>query len=54
MQDDLRDFLSHLAGAVALSLVPVVLAAFLTMPSTFHHHEDGHPVDPNAPAAHMT
>lgn len=54
MQTDLRDFLSRLAGAVALSLVPVVLIAFLTMPSTFHHHAANHPIDPNAPTEHMT
>lgn len=54
MQTDLRDFLSRLAGAVALSLVPVVLIAFLTMPSTFHYHAANHSIDPNAAAEHMT
>ena len=54
MQIDLHEFLSRLAGAVALSLVPVLLIAFLTMPSTFHHHAANQPVDPNAPVAHMT
>jgi len=54
MQADLREFLSRLAGAVALSLVPVVLMAFLTLPSTFHHHAANHRIDPNAPAEHMT
>lgn len=54
MQTDLREFLSRLAGAVAMSLVPVVLTAFLTMPSTFHPHAASHPFDPNAPTEHMT
>lgn len=54
MQTDLREFLSRLAGAVALSLVPVVLTAFLTMPPTFHHHAANQPIDPNASVEHMT
>jgi hypothetical protein len=54
MQTDLHDFLAHLAGAVAMTLLPVVLTAFLSMPSTLHRHAADHPTDPNAPAAHMT
>jgi hypothetical protein len=54
MHTDLHEFLSRLAGAVAMSLVPVVLAAFLTMPSTLHRHASDLPIDPNAPVAHMT
>jgi hypothetical protein len=54
MQSDLHDFLSRLAGAVALALVPVALTAFLTMPSTFHHQAASHPIDSNAPVEHMT
>ena len=38
MQIDLQQFLSRLAGAVVLSLVPVVITTFTTMPSAFHHH----------------
>jgi len=54
MQTDLHEFLSRLTGAVAMTLVPVVLVAFLTMPSTLHRHADGHAIDPNAPVVHMT
>lgn len=54
LQTDLHEFLSRLAGAVALSLAPVVLTALLVMPSTFHHHAANQPIDPNAPVAHMT
>lgn len=54
MQTDLREFLSRLAGAIALSLLPVVLTAFLTMPSSLHRHAADQPIEPNAPVAHMT
>jgi hypothetical protein len=54
MQADLFEFLSRIAGAVALSLLPVVLTAFLTMPSSLHRHAADQAIDPNAPVAHMT
>jgi hypothetical protein len=54
MQTDLHEFLSRLGGAVVMALVPVVLTAFLTMPSSLHRHTADHPAEPNAPVAHMT
>lgn len=54
MQTDLHDFLARLAGAVTMTLVPVVVIAFLTLPSTLHRPAVDHPVDRNAPLAHMT
>lgn len=54
MQVDLREFLSRLAGAVALTLLPVVFIALLSMPSSLHHHLGDQPNDRNAPFAHMT
>ena len=55
MHTELRSLLKRLAGAVALALalVPVVLATVLTVPSSLHHLAGNPPVDPNAPAAHM-
>jgi hypothetical protein len=54
MQADLHEFLRRLAGTVAMALVPVVLTAFLALPSTLHRHPGEPAADPNAPAAHMT
>jgi hypothetical protein len=38
MQTDLHDFLAHIARTVAMTLVPVALIAFVTMPASLHHH----------------
>ncbi len=54
MQVDLREFLSRLVGAVALTLLPVLLIAFVAMPASLHHHLGNQPADQNAPIAHMT
>jgi len=54
MQTELHDFLARLAGAVTMTLVPVVLIAFLTMPSSLHRPAADRPIDPNAPVMHMT
>ena len=54
MQIDLHLFMSRLAGAIALALVPVVLTAFLTMPAALHHLVGDPAIDPNAPLVHMT
>lgn len=54
MQDELRNFLARLAGSVAMTLVPVVLIAFLTMPYNLRRHPGEPPIDAGAPAAHMT
>lgn len=54
MNTDLREFLARLAGTVAITLVPVVLIAFLSMPLSLGRHP-GEPLPvANAPAAHMT
>ena len=36
--NELHNFLSRLAGTVAMTLVPVALIVFLTMPASLHHH----------------
>lgn len=54
MNADLRDFLARLAGAVAMSLVPVVLIAFLSMPLSLGRHPGESVIDAGVPAAHMT
>lgn len=54
MQTELREFLARLAGTVAMTLAPVALIAFLTMPSTLHRHTGDLAVDPHAPVGHMT
>jgi hypothetical protein len=38
MQTDLHGFLVRLGRTVVMSLVPVVLVAFVTMPASLHHH----------------
>ena len=47
-------FLARLAGAVAMTPIPVVLIVFLSMPSSLHHHLGNPSNDPNATVAHMT
>ena len=54
MQDDLHDFLARFAGAVVMTLVPVVLIAFLSMPLSLSRHPGEAPIDANAPVRHMT
>lgn len=54
MNADLRDFLARLAGTVAMTLVPAVLIAFLSMPLSLGHHPGEPPLDAGAPAANMT
>lgn len=54
MQHDLREFLSRLAGTVVITLVPVVLTVFITLPTSIHHHMDGHPSLASAHAVHMS
>lgn len=54
MHIELRHFLSHLGRTVAITLVPVVLVAFLSLPSALHHHVGDPPAESNAPLAHMT
>lgn len=54
MHADLHEFLARLAGAVAMTLVPVVFVAFVSMPLSLNRHPGELPVAANAPAAHMT
>lgn len=54
MNANLRNFLARLAGTVAMTLVPVVLIAFLSMPLSLGHHPGEPLLDAGAPAAHMT
>jgi len=34
--------------------IPAVLTAFVSMPSSLHHHVGSQPNDPKAPVAHMS
>lgn len=54
MNVDLRDFLACLAGTVAMTLVPVMIIAFLSMPLSLGHHTGEPLLDANAPSAHVT
>ena len=54
MNADLHAFLARLAGTVAMTLVPVVLIAFLSMPLSLGHHPGEPLLDAGAPVAHMT
>ena len=54
MQVDLHEFLSRLTGTVVMTLAPVVFIAFLSLPSSLHHHFGSDLIEPNAPVAHMT
>jgi hypothetical protein len=55
MHPELRHFLAHLAGAVTMGLVPVVLVAFLSMPLSLNRHPGEQAVATvGAPSAHMT
>jgi hypothetical protein len=54
MQADLHEFLARLAGTIAMTLVPVVLIAFVSIPLSLHRHPGDRPLDPNAPVVHMT
>jgi hypothetical protein len=54
MQTDLQDFLARLFRMIVMTLAPVALIAFVTMPASLHHHI-GTPVGVQAVApGHMT
>ncbi|WP_428420017.1 hypothetical protein [Methylibium sp.] len=54
MHTELRRFLSKLLGAIAITLVPVVVTAFISMPLNLNRHP-GEPVSPGLEAPrHMT
>jgi hypothetical protein len=54
MNAEFRGFLTRLAGAAAMTLGPVVLVAFLSMPLSLGHHPGESRLHAGAPAAHMT
>ncbi len=54
MQSHLREFVARVMGTVAMTLIPVMLIAFLTLPSSLHHHIGTQPYDATAHSAHMT
>lgn len=54
MQTELHQFLSRLAGTVAMTLVPVVLIAFMTLPMSLHHRVGGTQGTAIAAPQHMT
>lgn len=54
MQADLREFLSRFIGTVAMTLVPVVLVAFLSVPTSLGGHPGEPALERGAPVTHMT
>jgi hypothetical protein len=38
MQTDLHDFPSRIVGTIIMTLIPVLMVAFITMPASLHHH----------------
>ena len=54
MTNDLREFLAQYVGTVAMTLVPVVLIAFLSMPMSLNRHPGVLPSETDAPISHMT
>ena len=54
MTTDLHDFLTRIARTFLMALIPVALAAFVTLPASLHHHI-GDPAKVAQPAPqHMT
>lgn len=54
MHADLRDFLHRFTGTVVMTLVPVVLVTFLSVPVSLGRHPGDSAPDRGAPFAHMT
>lgn len=54
MQADLREFLSRFAGTVVMTLVPVVLIAFLSVPVSLGGHPGESTRNGDATFSHMT
>lgn len=54
MHHDLREFISRFVGTVVMTLVPVVLIAFMSMPLSLGRHPGEPAADLGAPIAHMT
>ena len=54
MQTDLHDFLVRITRTIAMTLVPVALIAFVTMPASLHHHIGTSVNVVEVPPQHMT
>lgn len=54
MHTELRDFLSRFIGTVGMTLVPVVLVAFVSMPLSLSRHPGEAMLAMAAAPAHMT
>lgn len=54
MHEQLRSFLTRLAGVVAATLVPVVLTTFVATAPVLEHLSAGYVAEAGAPAEHMT
>jgi hypothetical protein len=54
MHLDLRNFLVRLAGVVVISVVPVIVTAFLTMPLSLGRHPGEAPALDEGQPRHMT
>jgi hypothetical protein len=54
MQVDLHNFLNRLVPTIVLTLIPVAMIAFLTMPASLHHHIGAAPTAAHVAPQHMT
>lgn len=54
MHVDFREFLYRFAGTVAMTLLPVVLVAFVSMPLSLNRHPGDTARNGNAVPSHMT
>jgi hypothetical protein len=54
MQLDLREFLTRLVRTIVMTMVPVVLIVFVTMPASLHHHIGTRAIALEAAPQHMT
>lgn len=53
MHVELRRFLSHFVGTVAMALIPVVFTAFVSLPLSLNRHPGEEP-PAQMPPPHMT
>lgn len=54
MQPDLREFLTRFAATVVMTLVPVVIIAFVSMPLNLGRHPGQAPSSTSPSFVHMT
>ena len=54
MDHELCAFLSNFLGVVAMTLIPVIVTAFLTMPFTLNRHPGEPPSSETVAYRHMT